>query len=82
MNTKIYVENLSATTTERELTDLFSVFGNVVAINVGIDRSNGASGRFAFVTMVTVEGALAAIQALNGKAVGGRALIVAEARSR
>ena len=47
-----------------------------------LDRTTGRPRGFAFVTMATKEGADAAVQALNGKEVGGRALTVNEARPR
>ncbi len=79
MNTKIYVDNLAATTTERELMDLFSAYGNVVSVNIAVDRTSHKSRGFAFVTMMTPEGAGAAIQGLNGKAVGTKTLAASEA---
>jgi len=77
MNTKIYVENLTADTTETELTDLFSAYGNVADVNIAFD-SDRKSRRFARVTMVTSEGARAAIQALNGRTLGTATLAVRE----
>ena len=82
MNTKLYVGNLSYDTTENELQDLFSQKGPVTEVNLVQDRTTGRPRGFAFVTMGTPEGADAAIQALNGAAVGGRLLTVNEARPR
>ena len=82
MNTKhnkVYVDNLAAVTTERELEDLFSPFGNVAKVNIAVDRVHHKSRGFGFVTMATSAGARAAIQALNGKAVGTCTLTVSEA---
>ena len=59
--------------------NLFSVYGNVADVNIAVDRANHKPRGFGFVTMVTPEGARAAIQALNGKAIGTGALIVSEA---
>ena len=56
MNTKIYFENLAVTTTENEITDLFSAYGNIAIVNMAVDRS-GRPCTFGFVTMVTPEGA-------------------------
>jgi RNA recognition motif-containing protein len=70
MNTKIYVDNLAEITSEDDLLKLFSPYGNVAAVNIPIDRANQRPRGFGFVTMVTSEGARAAIQALNGKAIG------------
>lgn len=78
MNTKVYIDNLAVGTTENELMDLFSAYGNVVAINITADRTNPPPRGFGFITMVTPEGARAAIQALNGKAMGTGTLAVSE----
>lgn len=82
MNTKLYVGNLSYTITESDLRDLFSQHGPVTEVNLLMDRETGRPRGFGFVTMATVEGAQAAILALNGKESGGRALTVNEARPR
>ena len=82
MNTKLYVGNLSFDTTENDLQDLFAAHGPVTEVNLITDRMSGRSRGFAFVTMGTPEGAQAAIQALAGKEIGGRALTVNEARPR
>ena len=82
MNTKLYVGNLSFDTTENDLQDLFAAYGPVSEVNLITDRMSGRSRGFGFVTMGTPEGAQAAIQALAGKEVGGRALTVNEARPR
>jgi len=76
---KVYVDNLAAVMTERELRDLFSPYGNVAAVNIAIDRANHKSRGFGFVTMATSEGARLAIRALNSKAVGTCTLTVSEA---
>jgi RNA recognition motif-containing protein len=82
MNTKLYVGNLSFDTTENDLQDLFAAHGPVSEVNLITDRMSGRSRGFAFVTMGTPEGAQAAITALAGKEIGGRALTVNEARPR
>ena len=82
MNTKLYVGNLSYTITENDLRDLFSAHGPVTEVNLLMERETGRPRGFGFVTMATAEGAQAAIQALNGKESGGRALTVNEARPR
>jgi RNA recognition motif-containing protein len=79
MNTKVYVDNLAAATTESELKNLFSAHGNVVDVNIAVDRASHKPRGFGFVTMVTPEGARAAIRALNGKEIGTNNLIVSEA---
>jgi cold-inducible RNA-binding protein len=82
MNTKLYVGNLSFDTTENDLQDLFAQHGPVSEVNLITDRMSGRSRGFAFVTMGTPEAAQAAIAALAGKEIQGRALTVNEARPR
>jgi RNA recognition motif-containing protein len=79
MNTKVYVDNLAPVTTEGDLKELFSAYGNVVDVNIAVDHASHKPRGFGFVTMVTPEGARAAIQSLNGKAIGTRTLTVSEA---
>jgi RNA recognition motif-containing protein len=79
MNTKIYFDNVAATTTERELMDLFSTYGNVVDVHMVIDRANHEPRGRGFVTMITPQGARAAVQALGGKAFGAGILTLSEA---
>src|SRR5947207_2227184 len=82
MSTRLYVGNLSYNTTENELQDLFAQHGTVTSVDLMMDKFSGRPRGFAFVTMETKEGAEAAIQAMNGKNVGGRDLTVNEARPR
>src|ERR1700689_1725882 len=82
MNTKLYVGNLSFDTTENDLQDLFQQHGPVSEVNFITYRMSGRSRGFGFVTMATPEGAEAAIAALAGKEIQGRALTVNEARPR
>ncbi len=82
MNTKLYVGNLSYNLTENDIEDLFSPHGPVSEVNLMLDRATGRPRGFAFVTMSTPEAAQAAITALNGKEIDGRALTVNEARPR
>ena len=70
MNTKVYIDNLAAVTTERDLMELFSPYGNVAQVNVPVNHLNGHPRGFGFVTMTTSEGARAAIRALHGKEMG------------
>lgn len=78
MNTKLYVGNLAATTTEEDLLGLFSPHGNVAEVNLPIERVSGRPRGFALVTMATPQGAGAAILALNGKELEARVLTVTE----
>jgi len=82
MQNKLFVGNLSFETTEIELQDLFAPHGTVSEVNLMQDRMSGRSRGFAFVTMETDEAAQAAIQALNGRDMSGRALTVNVARPR
>ena len=79
---KLYVGNLSYDTTDSDLQRLFEEFGTVVSAQVITDRETGRSKGFGFVEMGSDQEAQAAIHALNGKDVGGRALNVNEARPR
>ena len=79
MNTKIYFENLPATVTEKELMELFSAHGNVVDIHIAANRTSNESRGRGFVTMITPEGARAAIQTIDGRAFGAETLVLSEA---
>ncbi len=79
---RIYVGNLSFDTTESELESTFAAFGAVDSANLVSDRYSGRSRGFGFVEMSNNSEAEAAIQAMNGKELQGRALTVNEARPR
>jgi cold-inducible RNA-binding protein len=79
MNTKVYVDNLAAVTTEKDLKDLFSAYGNVMDVSIAVDHASHKPRGFGFVTMATPGGARAAIQALNGKDIGTCTLTASEA---
>jgi RNA recognition motif-containing protein len=79
---KLYVGNLSFETTENDLQDLFEKHGQVGEVSLMMDRMTGRSRGFAFVTMSDQAQAEAAMAALNGMEVAGRALTVNEARAR
>jgi cold-inducible RNA-binding protein len=82
MSNKLFVGNLSFDTTENDLQDAFAAHGTVVEANLMMDRATGRPRGFGFVTMSTPEEAQKAIEALNGKSVGGRALTVNVAKPR
>lgn len=82
MSTKLFVGNLSFNTTENQLQDMFAAHGNVIEVDLIMDKFTGRPRGFAFVTMESKEAADAAAQALNGKSIDGRALTVNEARPR
>ena len=79
---KIYVGNLSYSTTSESLRALFEEFGSVDSAEVVMDRNTNRSRGFGFTEMSNDEEAKAAISALNGKDVDGRALNVSEARPK
>ena len=80
MNNKLYVGNLPFGVSEQELTDLFTPCGEVASVQVVQDKFTGKSKGFGFVEMVTPEAAQEAQEKLNGTEVGGRKIIVGEAR--
>jgi RNA recognition motif-containing protein len=82
MSKKLYVGNLSYSTTNANLQEMFSQFGKVESATVIEDRDTGRSKGFGFVEMSSDAEAQAAISALNGKENDGRALTVNEARPR
>jgi RNA recognition motif-containing protein len=80
MNRKLYVGNLPFQTTESDLETLFATAGDVATITVMRDRESGQARGFAFVEMVSDEGAAQAVDTLNNSSYGGRNLLVNEAR--
>jgi len=79
--TKLYVGNLPFNVDDNELREIFSEFGEVQSAQVIMDRETGRSRGFGFVE-IDSSAASAAIENLNGKDVGGRPLVVNEARPR
>ena len=82
METKLYVGNLSFETTEDGLRTTFAQAGTVVAVDMIKDRDSGRMKGFAFVTMNSQEDAQNAINTLNEKVVGDRAIKVNIAKPR
>ena len=82
MNKRIYVGNLSFSTTDDQLRELFTTYGTVGSANVVTDRLSGESRGFGFVEMGSSDEAHAAITALDGRELGGRQLKVNEAKER
>ena len=78
----IYVGNLTFETTDDSLQASFTEFGEVTSARVITDRESGRSRGFGFVEMPQNAQAEAAIQAMNGKDIGGRNLTVNEARPK
>jgi len=79
---EIYVGNLPWSLKDQELADAFSEFGTVDRASVITERPSGRSKGFGFVTMNDNSEAQAAIDAMNGKDMGGRPLKVNEAKPR
>jgi RNA recognition motif-containing protein len=82
MGKNVYVGNMSYSTTQDGLQELFEAYGEVASVNIITDRETGRPRGFAFVEMATDEAASAAIAALNGQEVDGRTLTVNEAKPR
>jgi RNA recognition motif-containing protein len=82
MEVKLYVGNLSYTTTEDDLRALFAKAGEVASVAVIKDRDTGDSKGFGFVEMNTQVEAEKAITMLNGLQVGDRELKVNVAKPR
>jgi cold-inducible RNA-binding protein len=82
MNRRLYVGNLAYTVTGDQLKDLFAAHGEVVEATMISDRVTGRSKGFGFVEMATDEGAKKAIENLNEQEVGGRKIMVNEAKER
>lgn len=81
MSIRVYAGSLSHSTTEDELRDAFMTYGEVVSATIITDRDSRSKG-FGFVEMSTEEGALAAIEGLNGTELGGNTIRVEKARAR
>src|SRR5689334_7039932 len=82
MGKKLYVGNLTYGVTDSTLEQMFAAHGTVQSAQVIMDRDTGRSKGFGFVEMGSDQEAQAAIAALNGKEVEGRALTVNEARPK
>ena len=82
LSKKLYVGNLSFSSTEGEIRAAFESHGGVDSVNVITDRDTGRSRGFAFVEMEDASAAEAAVRALDGSDLGGRTLKVNEAKDR
>ena len=83
MGTRLYIGNLSFDSTEETLTAAFSQDSRQVSsVTIMTDRETGRSRGFGFVEMASEGDAQAAIEAMNGQEVDGRALRVNEAEER
>ena len=77
----IFVGNLNFGATEAAVRSLFEAYGTVERVNLITDRDTGRPRGFGFVEMANAD-ATRAMQALDGKDFGGRALKVNEAKAR
>ena len=82
MNAKLYISNLSYSTTEDSLRDAVSAVAEVESVRIITDRETGRSRGFGFVELKSADDLQKAIDALNGKDVDGREVRVAEAQER
>ncbi len=82
MARNIYIGGLPYDFTDQELGELFAPYGEISSARVITDRMTGRSRGFGFVEMVDNAAADRAIAELNGAVVGGRTLVVNEARPR
>lgn len=81
-NKKVFVGNLSFKLSESDVERLFAQSGQVVSVVIPTDAETGRKRGFAFVEMGSPAEAEAAIQALNGQEVEGRAIAVSLSRPR
>lgn len=79
---KLYVGNLSFSTSEAELHEMFAAHGDVASASLVMDRETGRPRGFGFVEMHNDDQARAAMTALSGANIGGRTLTVNEAKPR
>ena len=80
MGNKLYVGNLPYSYRDSDMEQAFSQFGSVYSAKVMMERDTGRSKGFGFVEMGNDAEAQAAIAGMNGQQVGGRGLVVNEAR--
>ena len=78
----LFVGNMSFQTTESDLRALFEPFGQLSRVHIAMDRETGRARGFAFVEMPNDAEAANAVQALDGKDLGGRNIKVNEARPK
>jgi len=80
MGNKLYVGNLPYSVRDDDLQQAFSAFGQVTSAKVMMERDTGRSKGFGFVEMGSDAEAQAAIEGMHGQALGGRNVVVNEAR--
>lgn len=82
MSMKLYIGNIDFQMSEYDLEQMFGESGTVNSTSIINDRETGRSRGFGFVEMSSQEEGEAAIAALNGREINGRALVVNQARQR
>lgn len=82
MENKLFVGNISWDSSDEDLKNLFSEFGEVTSARIVTDKFSGRSRGFGFVEMATDEQAKAAIEGLDGKDFMGREIAVNVARPK
>ena len=80
MGNKLYVGNLPYSVRDSDLEQSFGQFGTVTSAKVMMERDTGRSKGFGFVEMGSDAEALAAVEGMNGAPLGGRSIVVNEAR--
>ena len=80
MGNKLYVGNLPYSYRDSDMEQAFSQYGTVSSAKVMMERDTGRSKGFGFVEMSSEAEARAAIEGMNGQQIGGRGLVVNEAR--
>ena len=80
MGNKLYVGNLPYSYSDNDMQQAFSQYGTVASAKVMMERDTGRSKGFGFVEMGSDAEAQAAIKGMNGQSIGGRGLVVNEAR--
>lgn len=80
MAMKLFVGGLAYSTTDKQLEELFATQGKVTSVNIIKDRASDQSKGFGFVEMEDLKEGQNTIKELNGKELGGRKIIVNQAR--
>ena len=79
---RLFVRNLSYSTTEDDLTELFSKYGPITEMNMLVDKGSGQSIGLAFITFMFPEHGVKAVEELDGQIYQGRLLHILPARPR
>ena len=82
MNNKLFVGSLPWSVDDAQLGEIFAPYGEVVSARVVTDRDSGRSRGFGFVEFASGDAAQAAIEALDGSMIEGRAINVSVAKPK